>query len=105
MPLPVSPGVGVSSNVMTSSHPAVGLTGPYPNLVKRRPPGTLAGLSVFLPVMVHVLFLVAFQIGGLFYLQSRAWWVEYMGSSGWGYLSGIYRADLGGLTRLLWDLV
>ncbi|KAL5492027.1 hypothetical protein EMCRGX_G017415 [Ephydatia muelleri] len=52
----------------------MGLTGPYPHLARRRPPGTLAGLNVFLPVMVHVILLVAFQIGGLFYLQSRPWY-------------------------------
>ncbi len=55
--------------------PTVGLTGPYPRLVKRRPVGTLAGVHVLLSILTQVMVMVAFQVGVLFYLHSEEWYV------------------------------
>ena len=54
---------------------AVGITGPYPQLAKRRPPGTLAGVHVLLSLVIHVVMAVSFQVAGIVYLQSRLWYV------------------------------
>lgn len=53
----------------------MGFTGPYPRLVKRRPPCTLAGVNVLLSLCVQVILLVLFQLAALFYLQSESWYV------------------------------
>ena len=52
---------------------SVGFTGPYHRLVRRRPPGTLAGIHVLMSVIVQALLLVAFQLGALFYLKRQHW--------------------------------
>lgn len=54
-------------------HLTVGFTGPYPRLVRQRPPGTLAGIHVLMSVIVQALLLVAFQLGALFYLKAQPW--------------------------------
>lgn len=51
----------------------VGLTGPYPRLVKRRPIGTLAGVHVVLSILTQTFIMIAFQIGILFYAKSEPW--------------------------------
>ncbi|KAL5492024.1 hypothetical protein EMCRGX_G017412 [Ephydatia muelleri] len=51
----------------------MGLTGPYPHLDKRRPPGTLAGVDVFFSVLVHAALIFLSQCGALLYLRSRMW--------------------------------
>lgn len=53
--------------------PTVGLTGPYPELVRKRPPGTLAGVHVFVAIIVQTILLAAFQIGPLVYLRTQPW--------------------------------
>lgn len=54
----------------------VGYTGPYQQLVKRRPLGTLAGLHVMLSLCVQTAFLLAFQLGALYYLDHQPWSVS-----------------------------
>lgn len=54
----------------------VGYTGPYQQLVKRRPPGTLAGTHVMLSLCVQTAVLLAFQLGALFYLKHQPWSVS-----------------------------
>lgn len=56
--------------------PPVGYTGPYEELVKQRPPGTLAGVHVMLSLCVQTAVLLAFQLGALFYLQHQPWSVS-----------------------------
>lgn len=54
----------------------VGYTGPYQQLVRRRPLGTLAGVHVMVSLCVHTALLLAFQLGALFYLQHQPWSVS-----------------------------
>ncbi|KAL5467469.1 hypothetical protein EMCRGX_G031695 [Ephydatia muelleri] len=51
----------------------MGLTKPYPKLVRRRPLGTLAGMNVLFPFVVHIGLIIAFQMGGLLILKGRPW--------------------------------
>jgi len=53
----------------------MGFTGPYPRLVKRRPPGTLAGVHVLLSVILQTILLIAFQLGTLYFLEGQPWYV------------------------------
>jgi len=51
----------------------VGLTGPYPRLVKKRPLGTLAGLHVFLSIITQIVLVILFQVGILVYMSTQYW--------------------------------
>eukprot|EP00731_Ephydatia_muelleri_P014337 Em0008g57a len=53
----------------------MGTTEPYPHLSKQRPPGTLAGVDVLFSVIAHVVLMMCYQVGILFYLKSREWFV------------------------------
>ncbi|KAL5475532.1 hypothetical protein EMCRGX_G025359 [Ephydatia muelleri] len=53
----------------------MGINGPYHELVKRRPPGRLAGPDGIIAMAVRILGIVLFQIGGFLYLTSREWYV------------------------------
>ncbi|KAL5499439.1 hypothetical protein EMCRGX_G010855 [Ephydatia muelleri] len=52
----------------------MGITGSYPQLAKRRPPGTLAGIHVLFSLVIHVALAVSFQVAGIVYLHSRLWY-------------------------------
>ena len=54
---------------------AVGFSGPYPILIKKRPLGTLAGPNVLLSLMVHLLLITGTQLGLWYYLKTRQWLV------------------------------
>lgn len=51
----------------------VGLTGPYPRLVKRRPTGTLAGVHVVLSILTQTFIMIVFQVGVLTYAKNEPW--------------------------------
>lgn len=51
----------------------MGLTGPYPHLVKRRPIGTLAGIHVIVSVITQAVLMLAMQLGIFFYVQTQHW--------------------------------
>ena len=51
----------------------VGLTGPYPRLVKQRPLGTLASAHVVLSLLTQTFIMVAMQIGLLIYMKTESW--------------------------------
>jgi len=53
----------------------VGFSGPYPRLIKRRPPGTLAGLAVLLSLLVHIMLITVTQLALWFYLKQQHWLV------------------------------
>ena len=54
---------------------AVGFSGPYPILIKKRPLGTLAGPNVLLSLMVHLLLITGTQLALWYYLKTRQWLV------------------------------
>lgn len=54
----------------------VGYTGPYHQLVRRRPLGTLAGVHVMLSLCVQTVLLLAVQLGALYYLRHQPWYVS-----------------------------
>jgi predicted P-type ATPase len=51
----------------------MGLTGPYPRLVKRRPLGTLAGVRVFASVLTQLFLMASVQLSVFFYLRTEYW--------------------------------
>lgn len=53
----------------------VGLTGPYPYIVKRRPLGTLAGIHVFSSIIIQTVLMIIGQLGMYYYLKSEPWYV------------------------------
>lgn len=53
----------------------VGFSGPYPVLIKRRPPGTLAGLNVLLSLIVQLLLITATQLALWYYVKTQYWLV------------------------------
>ncbi|XP_064387649.1 polyamine-transporting ATPase 13A3-like isoform X2 [Halichondria panicea] len=53
----------------------MGFTSAYPRLVKRRPLGTLAGIHVLVSMALQTCLLAAFQLGALYYLSARPWYV------------------------------
>ncbi len=56
-----------------SSPLPVGFTASYPQLVKKRPLGTLAGIHVLLSIVIQTILLIVFQVGALCYLSTRSW--------------------------------
>jgi len=57
------------------SYCVVGFSGPHPRLIKRRPPGTLAGLAVLLSLLVHIILISVTQLALWFYLKQQHWLV------------------------------
>ncbi|XP_064384739.1 polyamine-transporting ATPase 13A3-like isoform X2 [Halichondria panicea] len=53
----------------------MGFTASYPQLVKKRPLGTLAGIHVLLSIVIQTILLIVFQVGALCYLSTRSWYV------------------------------
>ena len=51
----------------------VGLTGSYPKLVRRRPPGTLAGIHVIVSVMVQALLAAGLLLAVFYYASNQDW--------------------------------
>ena len=52
----------------------MGLTGPYPHLVKRRPLGTLAGLRVYISILSQYVLMCGIQLAVFFYLRTQNWY-------------------------------
>ena len=50
---------------------AVGYTGAYEKLVRKKPPDSLVKISNILSILVQVAITAAFQLGILFYLRSQ----------------------------------
>ena len=53
----------------------VGFSGPHPELIKKRPLGTLAGPNVLLSLMVHLLLVTSTQLALWYYLKTQDWLV------------------------------
>eukprot|EP00092_Neocalanus_flemingeri_P007619 GFUD01008222.1.p1 GENE.GFUD01008222.1~~GFUD01008222.1.p1 ORF type:complete len:1156 (+),score=221.75 GFUD01008222.1:90-3557(+) len=53
----------------------MGRTGPWETLVSQRPPGSLVSGQTLMSVAVQILACLAGQLGAIFFLQSRAWYV------------------------------
>ena len=69
----------------------VGLTGPYPYIVKRRPLGTLAGIHVFSSIIIQTVLMIIGQLGMYYYLKSEPWYVGIYNHIHYSILLPIYR--------------
>lgn len=53
----------------------MGRTGPWETLVAKRPPGSLVSGQTLMSVAVQILACLAGQLGAIFFLQSRSWYI------------------------------